>query len=242
MRPGFAIILWAAFATTLSGTPPGIDQDLECVRNEDGVPFVQWYGIAGRSYFIQASDSGDLLENWYFLPVIEGGGNEPISHELEEPLPDTAFFRLKYIDRVPGPGEDLDTADFDDDGLSNQDEVETGLYHTDPLDPDTDGDGMPDGWEVESQLAPTAATDATGDPDQDGLTNLEEYRNASDPRDGDSDGDGLANSYEVAQDTDPYDADTDHDGIPDNEDDSPTTAGHAAIYSAQAVSVWSPRQ
>lgn len=51
---------------------------------------------------------------------------------------------------------------------------------TDPLNPDTDGDGMPDGWEVGNNLDPLT-DDASLDPDGDGLTNLEEYQNGTDP-------------------------------------------------------------
>src|SRR5262249_32787890 len=41
---------------------------------------------------------------------------------------------------------------------------------------DTDGDGMPDTWEVAHGLNPAAA-DFNGDYDSDGYTNLEEYLN-----------------------------------------------------------------
>ncbi|MHC4717264.1 MAG: NHL repeat-containing protein, partial [Planctomycetota bacterium] len=54
---------------------------------------------------------------------------------------------------------------------------------TDPLDPDTDADGMPDGWEVAQGLDPLA-DDAADDLDGDGWTNFEEYRwetDVSDP-------------------------------------------------------------
>ena len=43
--------------------------------------------------------------------------------------------------------------DMDGDGLFNLEEFNLG---TDPSDPDTDGDGMPDGWEVEYGLNPVA--------------------------------------------------------------------------------------
>src|SRR5439155_14598506 len=51
----------------------------------------------------------------------------------------------------------------------------TGIY-TRPANYDTDGDGMPDTWEVAHGLDPAAA-DNNGDFDADGYTNLEEYIN-----------------------------------------------------------------
>lgn len=46
---------------------------------------------------------------------------------------------------------------------------------------DTDGDGMPDDWELRYNLDPTT-TDATLDPDGDGITNIDEYSQDSHPR------------------------------------------------------------
>jgi hypothetical protein len=44
--------------------------------------------------------------------------------------------------------------------------------------PDTDGDGMPDAWEISAGLDPTAKKDGAADPDGDGYTNLEDYLNS----------------------------------------------------------------
>ena len=48
---------------------------------------------------------------------------------------------------------------------------------------DSDSDGMPDGWELD-QIPPLDPNvdDADGDPDQDGVSNLEEFERDSDPR------------------------------------------------------------
>ncbi|MHC4867457.1 MAG: right-handed parallel beta-helix repeat-containing protein, partial [Planctomycetota bacterium] len=54
--------------------------------------------------------------------------------------------------------------------------------NADPHDQDTDDDFMPDGWEVDHNLAPLVADDGN-DPDQDSHTNLGEYLHGSDPCD-----------------------------------------------------------
>ncbi|MGI5818912.1 MAG: SUMF1/EgtB/PvdO family nonheme iron enzyme [Armatimonadota bacterium] len=46
---------------------------------------------------------------------------------------------------------------------------------------DTDGDGMPDAWEIEHGLDPNDPADGPQDLDGDGYTNVEEYLNGTDP-------------------------------------------------------------
>jgi len=48
---------------------------------------------------------------------------------------------------------------------------------------DTDGDGMPDDWELAHGLNPNDPTDANRDDDGDGFTNLQEYLAGTDPAD-----------------------------------------------------------
>ena len=90
-------------------------------------------------------------------------------------------------------------------------EFETSL---DPLNPDTDGDGLSDGDEV--NLYGTCAQAA--DTDLDGLTDSEELAQGTDPLLADMDGDGLTDPEELALGTDPRVADTDGDGLLDGEE------------------------
>ena len=70
---------------------------------------------------------------------------------------------------------------------------------------DTDGDGLPDHWEVSfglnrttSIIPGTAITEHSYDPDGDGLNNLEEYNYAGDPLSPDTDGDCIPDLLEIS--------------------------------------------
>ena len=66
-------------------------------------------------------------------------------------------------------------SDQDGDGLTYGLEY---LMNTQPNDPDSDNDGLPDGWEWKYGLDPLSSSGADGavaDPDGDGMSNLQEY-------------------------------------------------------------------
>jgi alpha-tubulin suppressor-like RCC1 family protein len=73
--------------------------------------------------------------------------------------------------------------DDDGDALLNYQEFQHG---TDPLNPDTNGDGIPDGLEITSGKSATSR-----DMDGDGLTNAKEAELGTDPFNPDTDGDGT---------------------------------------------------
>ncbi len=90
---------------------------------------------------------------------------------------------------------------------------------------DTDGDSLPDEWEIAYGLDPEddGSVDpdngASGDPDEDGLTNLDEYINHTHPKNPDSDSDGLSDGAEVhVHGTDPLNPDTDGDLLSDGDE------------------------
>ncbi len=113
--------------------------------------------------------------------------------------------------------------DTDCDGLSDAEEFAdtyAGGLKTDPANPDSDGDGIPDGVEA-------GKTDSV-DPLCAGYTGDADTATRTDPTDPDSDGDGLPDGVEDANhngrvdpgESDPLDPDTDGDGIPDGVEDA----------------------
>ncbi|NPC68618.1 OmpA family protein [Corallococcus exiguus] len=134
------------------------------------------------------------------------------------------------------------TVDSDNDGLTDEEEI---LAGTDPNNPDTDGDGIPDGIEVkvggtdplDSDSDDDGILDGNEDKDHDGIVDADE----TDPNNPDTDGDGLTDGVELGltepqgDDTDPskfvadkdpstktnpLDDDSDDDGLTDGNEDS----------------------
>ncbi len=64
------------------------------------------------------------------------------------------------------------------------------------FDPDVDGDGILDSWEI-SNFDDLVTADDTTDNDGDGLLDIDEYGNSTDPKDTDSDDDGMDDGWEV---------------------------------------------
>lgn len=145
---------------------------------------------------------------------------------------------------------DFSDEDIDGDNLLNDIESNIG---TDPLDPDSDDDGMPDGFEHDYPdiLDPLSASDASLDPDEDGLTNIDEYTNGTHPDSYDSDSDSVNDLKEIECGLDPLNhsdaaADWDDDGHNNGKeckagtdlldpDDHPTEGGLDYIFPVVAI-------
>ena len=146
---------------------------------------------------------------------------------------------LDAIDALQDNDNDGFDADWND--ILTEEEAFTNLEEylngTDPTNGDTDGDGMPDGWEVHWGFQPSNSSDANDDPDNDSLINLYEFDNSnvegfddnvysvdniagSNPLLRDTDGDLIADGEECVLGldgyvTDPSNPDSDDDGMPD---------------------------
>lgn len=126
-----------------------------------------------------------------------------------------------------GQGNECDDDD-DNDGLSDQMESQLG---TDPLNADSDGDGLTDLTELTlpmlqprqfangSPYVYQASDPLQADTDGDGLTDGDEVKTrGTNPVASDTDGDGMTDGQEVSQGLDPTEADSDHDGLTDQEE------------------------
>lgn len=111
-------------------------------------------------------------------------------------------------------GTDPMNPDTDGDGLTDGEEYLT--YKTNPLNRDTDGDGLSDYDEVKVYKTNPLVADTDGDGLNDG-DEVMKYK--TDPLKADTDGDGLKDGEEVMKyKTDPLKADTDSDGLKDGDE------------------------
>ncbi|MHA1420408.1 MAG: right-handed parallel beta-helix repeat-containing protein, partial [Candidatus Heimdallarchaeaceae archaeon] len=163
------------------------------------------YGLDTNHNDTYLDPDGDLLVNYYEFR----NQTDPFDPDTDDDL---------ILD-----GEEVDvyatnpiSSDTDDDNLSDYQEIFT--FGTDPLKPDTDGDEMPDGWETNNGLDPLLS-DSSLDPDEDSLTNLQEFLYGTDPFVSDTDEDGLTDYEEIfVYETDPTDSDSDRDNLNDGDE------------------------
>ncbi|MHC4742999.1 MAG: fibronectin type III domain-containing protein [Planctomycetota bacterium] len=137
-----------------------------------------------------------------FVKVVDAGLNTT-SVTVNAPVGDTYYWRVdSYLEGAP-TGDPVESSVF--------------IFYVD----DTDGDGLPDDYELLYTDPPsTTALNPGDDLEPDGLTNMEEYNLGTVPNNPDTDGDTLQDGPELSgvglrPPTDPLDPDTDNDSFDD---------------------------
>ncbi|MCY3414509.1 MAG: Ig-like domain repeat protein [Candidatus Heimdallarchaeota archaeon] len=117
------------------------------------------------------------------------------------------------VENGTNPLIDDSSLDIDNDGLTNQEEME---WNTNANNPDSDDDGLLDGEEVNTY----GTNPNNADSDNDGLTDdLELSTYNTDPNNTDCDNDGLLDGEEIiTYNTDPNNQDSDNDGLMDGDE------------------------
>lgn len=196
--------------TVLSG---GLDINMELGINIDVEPDDQIIGNA-IAYNIDVSNDSlitattltlaiNVDDSLNFISSTHGAwnctGTNPVSCTLSALTAET-ISSLSFVYRPTQTGEvtasvSIDSAQTDINPTNNDDEI-TSYIHLSGIAGDSDGDGLPDAWEIRYGMDPFDASGTDNDPDADGLTNLEEYLARTYPNNPDSDADGLNDSID----------------------------------------------
>jgi hypothetical protein len=184
--------------------------------DSDGDSLTTWEErLLGSNPASADSDVDMLPDGWEFIHQFNPSSAADAAGDVDaDGLSNLWEYRLRLNPRLTdsnGNGVSDALEDRDLDGLTNLAELTT--HTTDPSQPDTDMDTLPDGWELTNGFNPTVhngtdgdtTNDATADPDGDGLSNSQEADNQTRAKNADSDGDGVDDGTEAGQGSNPND-------------------------------------
>jgi len=168
-----------------------LDSDSDGLTNIEEIDIYITNPLNSDSDFDTLSDGDEIYV--YFT--------NPFSSDSDEDgMPDN--YEILYDSHDPNDPTDAQE-DPDNDNLVNLDERAIGTH---PENPDTDGDSLLDGDEINRYYTNPLQPDANFDMDGDGLTNVEEVDiYGTNPGDPDSDHDGYTDKEEINAKSDPLD-------------------------------------
>lgn len=177
--------LWNFNSTFSVGSPSLVDIDndnkLETLFSEDGKHFVVLNHLGQIMLY---RDLNSMDENPPLIADIDKDNNLEVI--VARPVQkDLYCFELTESTNSTSSwwtygGSYMHHGRPDSDGDFLDDLIEENYYHTNPYSNDSDGDQLPDYWEIEYRLDPLESS-AKQDPDGDGFSNLIEYQNLTNP-------------------------------------------------------------
>lgn len=183
--------LWLlSFLTMLGGFLAELAQG-EIYVHQDRLTF-QWAPASGcvHRYEFQVSRDGRAYRT--VASSIPPNGTRPVRYTFDAQDQSVYQVRVRAVCDGYGAGPYSDPS-------------EKVVVFLDGSPTDTDGDRMPNSWELANGFDPFDPADADGDADQDGLSNRQEAALGSDPRNPDTDRDGMTDRQEYQTGTDPLD-------------------------------------
>jgi|GEM_PF-2366101 len=172
-------------------------------------------GLLDASACVDIDTDGDGTPNR--LDLESDGDGVLDATEKADNTDEKDLCKLVVAHQTLPPSTAWNTADCDNDGVTNAQELTDG---TNPLNPDSDGDGVIDGTEktdgtdakdgckfvLAHQTVATSTAWNAADCDGDGTTNRQEILNHTDPLVGDTDGDGVLDTQEILDGTNKNDS------------------------------------
>ncbi len=186
----------------LDETPRGLEVTINCY-DESGCDKIYYYVMGQDDFFSSCSDVMEttfLRREYDHSPILINEPNVTFCYKATDVLGNSVVGNRSLSGYPPIEEQDPWYLDENNDGIPDgwqrkywpDFDPDVPIYW--PGDPEYDPDNLPP-WH------PNA------DPDNDGLTNIEEYRLGTDPTKWDTDGDGFSDGEEVAAGTDPLDPD-----------------------------------
>lgn len=234
---GYSVM--AFYPDEIEGTPlseTGVRLNYTDWKDEDNFT-AHWVGGVGMDFYISRRVSLGVQFAYRNIQTDFLDGYAQIDDNKKPTLPDNLiesgvklsayFFNDNDIDNDGIDNETEESmglnpysADSDDDGMTDYDEVY--IYKTDALMSDSDKDAIPDIAEITMYFSDPTKKDT----DNDSVMDADEISIfKTNPRNSDSDGDKLLDIEEIRLGTNPLSPDTDGDNINDYEDKCPKIAG-----------------
>ncbi len=178
---------------------------------------------------LEADPDGDGVRDcddvcvWVFDPEQENADGDDKGNACDEDIDEDGLCNGPWRDEYPPRAQTTCEGAEDANGDG---EIDIAAGETDPYDPDTDGDTLPDGFERgvgRGRIGEDYKTSAVStDTDCDGLDDAAEIAEGTKGAVADSDGDGAEDGLEIALGLNPLDPNSDGDQWDDGEDRCPT--------------------